>query len=257
MTQVRFDAADSLGLDPATALTFELSATRLLFDPVLDLVRLPFARSYPVTGSAATVIELAPTNSFGGGWAWRITWRHGSINEVTMYFVVPAASGVLNFEDLTIIDPSTLQPIGLASAWVTEIQALRIDLEAQIDAIVAAQGNVPPRASAPNGYVLTLGAAGPAWLAVNTGVAAHEASSNPHPAYLTTTEAGSRFGAVVIAHNTPAATWGATHAFTTRPVVTVLDSAQRVIFADVEYTNASTITVTHAEPQTGSILLTP
>ena len=156
MTQVRFSAADSLGLAPGEALTFELSASRLLFDTVLNFIRLPSPRRFAVPTATPVLAELAPTTSFGAGWAWRIVWSIGDAEILTLFFTVPDSVTVVNFEDLPIIDPSTLAPIGLAAAWVVEIERVRAGLQAQINGLAVGSGNVPPIASSPVGHILTV-----------------------------------------------------------------------------------------------------
>lgn len=106
MTDVRFQASDSIGLSPS-GVTFSIAATKPLLDAPGDTIRLPVARSYEIT-STAVVIALLPTTSLGGGWAYRVQWRHSSGVILTEFVAVPDSVDPLNYEDLTRVDPKTL-----------------------------------------------------------------------------------------------------------------------------------------------------
>lgn len=55
---------------------------------------------------------------------------------------------------------------------------------------------------------------------------------------------------------TPAATWTVAHNLNRAVQVTVLDSSGAEMDADVEHGDLNTVTVTHAAPDTGSVIVT-
>jgi hypothetical protein len=68
---------------------------------------------------------------------------------------------------------------------------------------------------------------------------------------------GSSGGSIGFEHpqEAPAATWQISHSFGRNPAITVIDSNNQVVLADVEYTSATQVTVTFAAPTSGKVIL--
>lgn len=96
----------------------------------------PFVVELDENGEA--VVELDPTDVY---FAWRVReFMHGGDN----YFVaVPDSETPLNLQDLTRIDPESLEPIVQFAAWS--------DLESHIDDMQTQLDNFPPGPAGPQG----------------------------------------------------------------------------------------------------------
>lgn len=106
MTDVQFQAVDSIGLSPS-GVTFSVVATKPLLDTSGNVIRLPVPRSYEITSTPVT-IALPSTTLYGAGWAYKVTWERGGRQLLTEFVSVPDSGSVVNYEDLTRVDPKTL-----------------------------------------------------------------------------------------------------------------------------------------------------